>query len=435
VESVSRDGRRNFVTTLVPLGPDVQPVQCYFLVEDVTEQRQKDTEIAQGRRLRALGGLVGGIAHEFNNLLTPILIQADQLQIHAGNNQELHEGLGLIADTARRSADLTRRLLAFGRNRTRDAEVFELPVLVENVVALLRQTSDRRIHIECVLAPELPKLFLCSNDVHQILLNLLLNARDTLVEKLGRAPSSTWHAEIRIEAQARAADEVEPFVARRTQPESWIEVAVHDSGMGMPPGVVERVFEPFYTTKEVGRGTGLGLATVWHLVSELGGRVDVESTPGEGSCFRVALPVETAPIVVARPAPAPEVAPVSGEGLRVLIVDDEPMISKLLYSVLRSTGHRCVLVQHGADAWQRLSAAPEDFDALIMDLNMPELSGLELARRARSLPFKRPILVMSGNVTDQDRTELARIGVAGILYKPFTADDFMAAFRTHIVKG
>lgn len=425
VESHARGTRREFVVTLVPLGPEVQPLQCYFLVEDVTERRDKDAEIAQGRRLRALGALVGGIAHEFNNLLTPILMKADELQ-HEATDPQLRADVQLIADAARRSAQLTRRLLAFGRDRTREAERFEVRALVDNNVALLRQTIDRRIELELDLPENLPPLFLCSSDVHQILLNLLLNARDTLIDKLARHPAQEWQPRIRIGAAAHARNAIVPF-DRRREPESWITLEVQDNGMGMPPGVIERVFEPFYTTKGVGRGTGLGLATVWHLVNELGGRIDVESTAGAGSTFRVALPVY--PVTAAPATNGSAGATAAGTpSLRLMIVDDEPIISNLLTTVLHRQGHRLTTVGQGLDAWDRLATGHADYDALILDLNMPGMSGLELARKARALPYAGRIMIMSGHINALDRRELERLGITTILQKPFSVEEFLAAF-------
>lgn len=434
IESRSPHNRRDFVITIVPLGPEVQPLQCYFLVEDITDRKEKDAEIAQGRRLRALGALVGGIAHEFNNLLTPILLKSDELRIEA-KDQHVREGISLIADTARRSAELTRRLLAFGRNRTREIELFDVRTVIETNVTLLRQTSDRRIQIESHVPADLPRLYLCANDVHQILLNLLLNARDTLADKLSRNLAPNWQPRISITAQQRGTTSIEPFASTSRRPESWITLCVHDNGMGMPAGVIERVFEPFYTTKEVGRGTGLGLATVWHLISELGGRVDVDSTPGEGSTFCVALPIYPPEPQPPPPKNTHAMAASHTAALRLLVVDDEPVISKLVSTLLRRQGHQLVLVQQGQEAWEHISKAPRDFDALIMDLNMPGLSGLEVARRARQLGFNRPILVMSGHVTTEDRRELERLGITSIIQKPFSAEDFTTAFARFIVKS
>jgi two-component system, cell cycle sensor histidine kinase and response regulator CckA len=431
VKIESGKGDRHFVTTLVPLGHPAQHLRCCFLVEDVSERRRQDAEIAQGRRLRALGELVGGIAHEFNNLLTPILIKADQLRAEWSRYPNLQEDLQLIVATARRSADLTRRLLAFGRQVDRRVEVFSLATVVASDIELLRHTIDRRIEITSGLPADLPPLFLCANDVHQILLNLLLNARDTLTEKLGRPRPSNWRPTIRIEASRAPAGSVVPLAATSLPPpREWIVLAVRDNGLGMSANVLERIFEPFYTTKEVGQGTGLGLATAWHLTSELGGRLEVESVLGEGSMFQLSLPVLSPP---AKPPADQAAAPQTGtdRALRILLVDDEPAIARLLVGVLQRSGQIVTVLHNGHDAWARLASAPQDFDALVVDLNMPGMTGLELVRRARTLRFRGPILVMSGRVTDDENIELAALDVA-ILHKPFTAEKFLAAFQAHV---
>jgi two-component system cell cycle sensor histidine kinase/response regulator CckA len=428
IERRSPDGRRDYVATLVPLGRAGLSPRCCFLVEDVTDQKQKDAEIAQGRRLRALGELVGGIAHEFNNLLTPILMKAEDLRASWAHDRGLSEDLALIAGTARRSAELTQRLLAFGRRKTNEPVRFELTALVENTVTLLRQTTDRRIEVECLSPPDLPSLYLCSSAVHQIVFNLLLNARDTLVEKLARPASAPVKAWIRVETRRRPAGAVEPFGRTKGPgPEGWIEIEVSDNGMGMPPQVLERIFEPFYTTKEVGQGTGLGLATVWHLVAELGGRIDVASELGEGSSFRVSLPVIAPPIGAPKPPPDAAPLPAARRSLSLLVVDDEADIASILAKYLRRLGYTVATMGNGLDAWDLIAEFPQRFDALVLDINLAGLTGVELARRARLLSPGLPILVMSGRVTDPDRAEMAGLGVASVLQKPFTLEEFGAA--------
>jgi len=197
----------------------------------------------------------------------------------------------------------------------------------------------------------------------------------------------------------------------------------------MRPEVIERLFEPFYTTKQVGSGTGLGLATVWHLTTGFGGRVEVESTFGQGSSFHILLPVHaepsstlpaSAPEDVASPASAAAPAPIRN----LLLVDDEQAIAELVAKFLRRHGHQITAVTRADEAWSMLSAAPDAYDAIIIDLNMPGMNGVEFARRARALPFLRPIVVITGRVTDTDRQALASVDVTAILGKPFTFDEF-----------
>ena len=423
-ELFREDQSRNLAITLVPLDPAADRARCCFLMEDVTERKQKDAEIAQGRRLRAVGELVGGIAHEFNNLLTPILLNADLLHAEWAHMPGLRDDLKMIVDAARRSADLTRRLLAFGRKSEHQAEELDLRAVVQANTDLVRHTFDRRIQLKDDVPAGLPRLFLNSGDLHQILLNLLVNARDTLTEKFALPHAADWNASIRIEATLLPAEAAVPMApGKHPSPAQWVRLTVRDNGCGMPPSVLERIFEPFYTTKQVGHGTGLGLATVWHVVAELGGRIDVESTLGEGTSFHLYLPVRSRPAPTGSLHPFGQALPAgASKSRKLLLAEDEEPVSRIVTALLRREGHTVVLATDGHNAWQQLSAAPADFDAVILDLNMPGLNGLELASRARALPYDRPLVVMSGRVTEDERLELERLRIDAIINKPFTLE-------------
>ncbi len=428
-ELFTADDQRYTAVTVVRLGRDSDRPRCCFLAEDVTERKQKDAEIAQSRRLRAVGELVGGIAHEFNNLLTPILMKADLLQVEWAHHPGLSEELKAIVAAARRSAELTRRLLAFGRKADVQPELLDLRAVVGANLDLVRHTIDRRIRIESAVPADLPALFLNSGDLHQVILNLLLNARDTLLEKLTLVPPGGWSACIRIEAESAPAEEVIPPIAPPEPPRTWIRLTVRDNGCGMTPAVLERIFEPFFTTKQVGQGTGLGLATVWHLVTGMHGRIDVESVLGEGSAFHVSLP-----ILPRRGQSRPPIAPkATGSSAkpsaprRLMLVEDEEAIARVVCRLLEREGHAVTVVSNGLQAWEALAAHPEAFHGVIMDLNMPGISGLELARRARALPFEGPLVIMSGRVTEEDRAELEHLRIDAFLEKPFTVESFRVA--------
>ena len=242
--------------------------------------RTMDAELAQGRRLRAVGEMVGGIAHEFNNLLTPIVLKVEMLREERESDPDLRRELEVISGAADRAATLTRRLLTFGRKGEQEPVEVRLADVVAANIDLLRPTCDARVALVVEVAPNLPALVQNPADLHQIVLNLLLNARDALHEKLQRAG----------DGPARLSLSVEPVGSSNGHGPSAQRIVVGDTGVGMPREVLERIFEPFFTTKEVGRGTGLGLATVWHLVQTCGGCVDVESAPGVGTTFRVELP-------------------------------------------------------------------------------------------------------------------------------------------------
>ncbi len=389
----------------------------------------KDAEIAQSRRLRAVGELVGGIAHEFNNLLTPILLKADALQ-HEYRQTALAAELQIIIDAAIRAAEITRRLLTFQRKTDRKPEKIRLRTAIESDIELLRHAIDRRVRLDCTISSDLPTLWLPGTDLHQIIVNLLLNARDTLIEKLTRETTdSKWTPSIQIEAKVLPIDAAVPLDPSRIQspPAGWIRLTVRDNGLGMPPDVLERIFEPFYTTKPVGQGTGLGLATVWHLVTELGGCIDVNSVPGAGTAFNLCLPIRASNEAAASSTAMPAAAAAMPSTARIMLVDDEDAVSNLVCEILQYHGHQVTMLANGRLAWEKLSAAPGTFEVIILDLNMPGLNGLELARRARDLPFDGLIFVMSGRLSESDRAEFLRLRVDRIIEKPFTLDTFVAA--------
>jgi two-component system, cell cycle sensor histidine kinase and response regulator CckA len=420
--SVEINDRRSVQSvTVVPLDPADGRQRCFFLLEDVTEKKRQNDEIAQGRRLRAIGELVGGIAHEFNNLLTPIAISSELLMADWERYPDLNAGIKVIADAAKRSADLTRRLLSFGRKSEQHSARIELGEIVEANLQLIKHTIDRRIAIQSFMPENLPPLFLDSSDLHQILLNLLVNARDTLTEKLKLHSRDSWHPLLRIEAALRPPDAAAPFDSSQLPAAltGWVQLTVKDNGQGMPPNVIERLFEPFYTTKETGMGTGLGLATSWHLVAGFGGRIDVESTIGEGSVFHVWIPVEPVPAIDLQ-KPQPHFKEHDAIIRSFLLVEDEPAVAGVVEAMLRRRNHQVTRASDGNEAWAMLSSRPDAFDAVIMDLNMPGMNGLDLAQCARDADYEYPLIVMSGRITEDEQAALARLGVVDIICKPFS---------------
>jgi len=422
--------RRDYAITLVPLGggEGTNRRQLCFLIDDVTERKEIDAEISQGRRLRAIGELVGGIAHEFNNLLTPIMLKVELLAIEFARSPRLLEELNTISRATKRGADLTRRLLTFGRRGDANLEEVQLQSIIRANFDLLRPTIDRRITLAMDLPVNLPALFINPSDLHQIVLNLLLNARDTLMEKLGIDATNSWNALITAEGLelAHGAGDTAPPIGSRP-PLHWLRLTVRDNGMGMTPDVRERIFEPFYTTKEVGKGTGLGLATVWHLVTRLGGKVTVESEPGKGSAFHVWLPVIAAKPAKPATEPPVEIQPAK-TSVNILLVEDDELVAKTVIAALQRMGHQVTHHTNGNEAWQHLSAQPA-YDLLLLDLDLPGISGIEITRRARANRYAGRILIASGRLSESEIHELDTLRVEGKLQKPFSPQALHAAIQ------
>jgi len=424
------------VVSLIPLSPGASGnKRVCILAEDITQRRELDEEVSQSRKLRAVGELVGGIAHEFNNLLTPIMLQIGGIQADWPGDTRLHQALDVINRAMTRAAELTRRLLTFGRRAERRFEPVQLSSIAASCFELLRQTVDRRIVLENRVLTDLPPLIFNSTDLHQVLLNLLLNARDTLIEKIARTRQD-WQPLIRVEAVALPPETISPPTVRNQgRLVGWQRLTVRDNGMGMSPDVKERIFEPFYTTKEVGSGSGLGLATVWHVVTEAGGRVDVDSAPGEGSAFHIYLPVWLVP---ERPDnPVVVSSSVAPAALRILLAEDDDLVARTVLASLRRSGHVVTHWSDGTAAWKHLQDHVAHFDLLIFDVNMPGVDGIELSRRVRGLlRYNGKILIISGRLTPENMDALTDANIDALLPKPFTPDQLIDAVnRARATRG
>jgi len=429
-ERILKSTRKRLIFTLVPMTPDAEGnTRLCVLAEDITERRNLDEEIAQSRKLRAVGELVGGIAHEFNNLLTPIMLKVGQIELDWSHDRALLEETRLIAEAVQRSSELTRRLLTFGRKADHRVEQVQLAAIVTNCFALLRLTMDRRIQWEEAVPTDLPPLYFSPTDLNQIILNLVINARDTLLDKLSGAQEG-WTPLIRVEASLLAAESVgraDGTVSLR-QIRGWQRLTIRDNGMGMSPEVRERIFEPFFTTKDVGQGTGLGLATVWHLVTSVSGRIEVESEPGRGTAFHIYLPMLPRPKSSVSVAPTPLLQDTGPA--RVFLADDDLLVANAVTSALKRAGHNLTHLADGAAAWQHLESHLSDYELLILDVNMPGLDGIELAERVRATGrYSGRIMIASGRLSSDDLEQIANAQIDCILNKPFDIAELLTAVR------
>ncbi|HZZ20626.1 MAG TPA: transporter substrate-binding domain-containing protein [Opitutaceae bacterium] len=425
-ETLLKNGKRLLEITAVPLiaANGVSQDKICVLVEDITDRRQQEAEVARSRKLRAVGELVGGIAHEFNNLLTPVMLKAGEIQMSRPDDAELQRDVDVIAQAVQRTAELTRRLLTFGRKAEHRAETVRLSTIAAGCFDLLKHTVDRRIEWEHVIPPGLAPLYFNATDLNQILLNLLLNAKDALMERLSGRNAANWTPKISVEASQLPPEAYEVSVqsAGKTLI-AWQLLVVSDNGLGMAPDVVERIFEPFFTTKDVGKGTGLGLATVWHLVNDAGGQVKVESTLGVGSAFSIVLPVWPSAEKIAEA----KIAKAAEKAVRVLLVEDEALVSKPIMQVLAKNGHQVTHFENGLDAWKHLETNLGSYELLIIDVNLPGMNGIDVVARAREHDFQGRIFMVSGRFTSADMSALTRLRIDHSLTKPFNVQQFLQA--------
>jgi two-component system cell cycle sensor histidine kinase/response regulator CckA len=431
-EIALKSGKRIIETTAVPLAsPEGTPTRrTCVLVEDVTERKLQEAEVGRSRKLRAVGELVGGIAHEFNNLLTPVMLKAGEIQISRPDDAELQQDIEVIVQAVQRTAELTRRLLTFGRKADHRAESVRLKAIAAGCFDLLRHTVDRRINWEYLIPDDLPALYFNATDLNQILLNLLLNARDALLERLSGRNPTNWAPKITVEAAQYPPDAyAAPAGQNGRAILGWQRLSVRDNGLGMPADVVERIFEPFFTTKDVGKGTGLGLATVWHLANDAGGHVTVESVLGTGSEFHIFLPVWPS-TEKPKPVEAPK-APV--KAVRLLLIEDESLVARPIIQVLERHGHKVRYFENGLDAWQHLEGNLGAYDLLIIDVNLPGMNGVDIVTRARERDFQGRIFMVSGRFTSSDMSALTPQRIDHSLTKPFNVQQFLDAVNESLV--
>jgi two-component system cell cycle sensor histidine kinase/response regulator CckA len=387
------------------------------ILEDITERQLLEAQFRQAQKMEAVGQLAGGVAHDFNNLLTAILGCADLLLETIGPAAPEREDVEEIRKAARRAADLTRQLLAFSRQQVLAPQVLGLNVLVSNLEKLLRRLIGEDIELRTALGAGLGAVKADPGQLEQVIVNLAVNARDAMPDG-GRLTIETGNAEL---------DETYSAEHFPTQPGSYVLLAVTDTGTGMDAETKSHIFEPFFTTKGLGKGTGLGLATVYGIVKQSGGYIWVYSEPGQGTSFKIYLPrVVDAPA----PARAAEDAPVSLRGSEtILLVEDDEMVRTLTRRLLEANGHTVLLASRGDAALELARSHEARIDLLITDVVMPGMSGRDLADRVQTLLPGIKVLYLSGYTDDAIvRHGVLEPGVA-FLQKPFTADTLARKVR------
>jgi PAS domain S-box-containing protein len=389
-----------------------EPLYLVTIVESIAEQRHLEEQFRQAQKMEAVGLLAGGVAHDFNNLLTIISGYAAFLLADPTLSETHGRDLNEIVVAASRAADLTRQLLAFSRKQVLRPRILEVNEAVVAVERLLRRVIGEDVEVVSRLSLDLVPVLVDPTQIEQVLMNLVLNARDAMPEG----------GTVEIATRLVYLDDDTPSRLLGAPPGQYVAIAVSDNGTGMDNATLARIFEPFFTTKAPGRGTGLGLATVYGIVQQSGGDVSVESQPGLGSTFIVYLPI--APVATQDGDPGSREAAelVHGRG-RILLVEDDPGVRGLAGSVLDRAGYDVLLAEDAAVALDLLDEAGT-IDLLVTDLVMPSMSGPGLAGVVRERQPALPVLFVSGYSADVAAAE--QVDPEQVLEKPFSARDLTA---------
>jgi PAS domain S-box-containing protein len=415
-EIITRSGKRLLVqwnnTVLRSLSGEV--IGTASIGEDVTERRNLERQMLRAQRLESLGTLAGGIAHDMNNLLMPILMGATLLKRFETSEQS-RKAIENIERSVKRGSDLVKQVLLFARGTETSRNAVQLAEVVHEVESITASTFPRNITFDISIPDDLHAVTGDTTQLTQVLLNLCVNARDAMAHG-GQISVTATNTELSPHsAQLSGAASGGPYVI----------LEVTDTGEGMPREIVDRIFDPFFTTKEVGKGTGLGLSTVQGIVSNHGGFISVASVVGEGTTFKIHLPARTAQFTATTKVEEAAIEPPHGNGEVLLVVDDDSTVLSMTTQTLAAFGYDVIGAEDGAQAIGVYTRRRSDIALVVTDMSMPIMDGQALIAALASIDPQLPIIAATGNTAAAHLAKIAKSGVAAVLRKPFTADHLL----------
>jgi len=413
---ISKDGNKLIVESRWTLIGNEQGQPDYILIinTDVTEQKKTEEHLLRAQRMESIGTLAGGIAHDLNNILSPIVMSVEMLGLK-DNDPETKRWLSLIGENAERGADLIKQVLTFARGLEGERIPVQVKHIVKDLVNVLHETLPKSISLKYDVATSPWLISADPTQIHQVLMNVCLNARDAMPDG----------GTLKVAVENIKIDENYVRMNPEARPGGYVQMTVEDTGTGMKEETVKRIFDPFFTSKALGHGTGLGLSTALTIVKSHEGFINVYSELGRGTRFSIALPamedeVETA---VQESASAYR----RGNGETVLVIDDEENIIQITVATLEHFGYKTISAADGAEGLAVYKERPGKVDLVLTDMSMPEMDGPSMIKTLRSIDPSIKIVGMSGLMNSEQTAELESLQVAAFLTKPFTAEKLLNA--------
>ncbi len=391
--------------------------QAYVSLRRETEERERTQEaLRQSHKMEALGTMAGGIAHDFNNILAAILGFTEMAQEDVQDRPDVHHNLGNVVRSAMRARELVKQILAFARKTTYERGPLSLSEIIKETIQLMRASIPAMVEIKFSITATSDRVFASPVEVQQILINLVNNAWLAMEEKGGTLEVKL--SDIDFEGDIN-------MPGTYAAPGEYVQLVVTDTGVGMGPEVMKRLFDPFFTTREVGKGTGMGLSVVYGIIKDLNGTIAVESVPGEGSTFRVMLP-KAKTGADAKTVAIPEII---GGTEKILFVDDERMIAEWGRKTLERLGYKVTAVTDSEEGLNIFSSDPALFDLVITDYAMPRIAGPQLAAELLAVRKDIPIILCTGYSQTISPDTARRIGIREFLSKPLVKQELASSVR------
>lgn len=418
IEQITQDGRAIIIEGHWTLVRDEtgRPQSIFAINTDATERKKLEQQFLRAQRMESIGTLAGGIAHDLNNVLSPILMSIELLRMQEKDARRQNI-LSTIESSTKRGAEMVRQVLSFARGvEGRQVEVQPRHLLRE-IEKIVEETFLKTIRVSCDVPTDLWTVTGDPTQLHQVLLNLCVNARDAMPEG----------GLLSLSAENVMVDESFAAMHSGAQPGRHVLFRVSDTGSGMPPEIAERIFEPFFTTKEIGKGTGLGLSTSLGIIKSHGGFVRLESKQGQGTVFRVYLPAKTAE--TSCPCASAETILEHGKGELVLVVDDEAAVRQITRQTLEAFGYRVILAADGAEASALFAARNDEIAVVITDMMMPVMDGPATIQVMKRMRPEIKIIGASGLNVEALTIKAAEAGAHCFIPKPFTAESLLLVIR------